>query len=221
MRASSETTTRQSKVEPQVLPQVTLDLLRPVVALMGRGFWDLKLRGLENIPAEGGLLIASNHQSYLDPFLISVPIRRSLRFLAWNEALEWPIAGRVMKLMGAWPLQVERSDPAAIRRSIQWLRGGGALVIFPEGGRGLPNGSILRFKGGAARLALEADVPILPVTIRGANRVWPAGQLMPRMGRIEIVYHPLHYVRQNPGEETRGCARRESDRLAEIIKAAL
>lgn len=188
---------------------------------MGRGFWDLKLRGLENIPAEGGLLIASNHQSYLDPFLISVPIRRSLRFLAWNEALEWPIAGRVMKLMGAWPLQVERSDPAAIRRSIQWLRGGGALVIFPEGGRGLPNGSILRFKGGAARLALEADVPILPVTIRGANRVWPAGQLMPRMGRIEIVYHPLHYVRQNPDEETRGCARRESDRLAEIIKAAL
>lgn len=188
---------------------------------MGRGFWNLKLTGLENIPQKGGLLIASNHQSYLDPFLISVPIKRPLRFLAWNEALEWPVAGRMMKLMGAWPLQIKGSDPAAIRRSIQWLRGGEALVIFPEGGRGLPNGSMVRFKGGAVRLALEAEVPILPVTVRGANLVWPAGQLMPRMGKIEVVYHPLHYVKQNEGEEARECARRESDRLAEIIKTAL
>ena len=188
---------------------------------MGRSLWNLKQTGSENIPQEGGVLIASNHQSYLDPFLIGVPIKRPLRFLAWNEALEWPVAGKMMKLMGAWPLQIQGSDPAAIRRSIQWLRGGGALVIFPEGGRGLPNGSMVRFKGGAARLALEAEVPILPVTIRGANRVWPAGQLMPRMGKIEVVYHPLHYVKQLEGEETRECARRESDRLAEIIKSAL
>jgi len=188
---------------------------------MGRGFWNLRQEGLENIPLEGGLLIASNHQSYLDPFLISVPIKRPLRFLAWNEALEWPVAGKVMKLMGAWPLQVQRSDPGAIRRSIQWLRDGGALVIFPEGGRGLPNGSMVRFKAGAVRLALEAGVPILPVTIRGANRVWPAGRRMPRMGKIEVVYHPLRRVEQKRDEETRAFARRESERLAEIIRSAL
>lgn len=212
---------RRSKVEDHILPQATLNLIRPVFGLMGRGLWNLKQTGLENIPHEGGVLIASNHQSYLDPFLIGVPIKRPLRFLAWNEALEWPVAGKMMKLMGAWPLQLQGSDPAAIRRSIQWLRDGGALVIFPEGGRGLPNGSMVRFKGGAARLALEAEVPILPVTIRGANRVWPAGQLIPRMGKIEVVYHPLHHVKQLEGEETRECARRESDRLAEIIKSAL
>lgn len=188
---------------------------------MGRGFWDLTQRGLENIPLEGGLLIASNHQSYLDPFLISVPIKRTLRFLAWDEALEWPLAGKMMKLLGAWPLQVRGSDPAAIRRSIQWLREGGALVIFPEGGRGLPNGSMVRFKAGAVRLALEAGVPILPVTIRGANRVWPAGRRVPRMGKIEVVYHPLFKIEQKPDEETRECARRESERLAEIIGAVL
>lgn len=221
MRASTQTSPRQSKKESEVLPQATLDLIRPVFGWMGRGFWKLKQRGLENIPDQGGLLIASNHQSYLDPFLISVPIKRPLRFLAWSEALEWPIAGKMMRLMGAWPLQLQGSDPAAIRRSIQWLRDNGALVIFPEGGRGLPNGSMVRFKGGAVRLALEAGVPILPVTIRGANRVWPAGQLMPRMGKVEVVYHPLHRVKQLEGEETRECTRRESDRLAEIIKSAL
>ena len=220
MRASTQTSARQSKVESEV-SQATINLIRPVFAWIGRGFWKLTQRGLENIPDDGGVLIASNHQSYLDPFLISVPIERPLRFLAWSEALEWPVAGRMMKLMGAWPLHVQGSDPAAIRRSIQWLRDDGALVIFPEGGRGLPNGSMVRFKGGAVRLALEAGVPILPVTIRGANRVWPAGQLMPRMGRVEVVYHPLHHVKQMEGEETRECARRESDRLAEIIKSAL
>lgn len=188
---------------------------------MGRGFWNLTHIGLEKVPLEGGLLIASNHQSYLDPFVISVPIKRPLRFLAWDEALEWPVAGKMMKLMGAWPLQLKGSDPGAIRRSIQWLRDGGALGIFPEGGRGLPNGSMVRFKGGAVRLALEAGVPILPVTIRGANRVWPAGRWMPRMGKIEVVYHPLHHVHQRPNEEPRECARRESEQLAEIIRSAL
>ena len=221
MKASAQTTTRRSKVDSQVLPQTTLDLIRPVFRWMGKGFWNLKTRGLENIPFAGGLLIAANHQSYLDPFLIALPFKRPLRFLAWSEALEWPVAGKMMKLMGAWPLQVQGSDPAAIRRSIQWLRNGGALVIFPEGGRGLPNGSMVRFKGGAVRLALEAEVPILPVTIRGANRVWPAGQIMPRMGSIEVVYHPVLHVKQNEGEEIRECTRRESDRLAEIIKSAL
>jgi 1-acyl-sn-glycerol-3-phosphate acyltransferase len=188
---------------------------------MGRGFWKLTHTGLENVPLKGGLLIASNHQSYLDPFLISIPIRRPLRFLAWDEALEWPVAGKMMRLMGAWPLQLKGSDPGAIRRSIQWLRDDGALVIFPEGGRGLPSGAMVRFKGGAVRLALEAGVPILPVTIRGANRVWPAGQRVPRMGKVEVVYHPLLRVEQRPDEEPRTCARRESERLAEIIRSAL
>ena len=126
-----------------------------------------------------------------------------------------------MRLLGAWPLQLEGSDPAAIRRSLQWLRDGGAIVIFPEGGRGRPDGSMMRFKAGAIRIALEAGVPILPVTIRGANKVWPIGRRCPRMGRVEITFHPLYHVKQVAGEEARACARREGEALAEIIRSAL
>src|SRR5207248_8788627 len=68
---------------------------------------------------------------------------------------------------------VEKSDPTAIKRSLRWLRDGGAVVMFPEGGRGNPDGSLGRFKPGAVRMALESGVPILPVTIRGGERVWP------------------------------------------------
>jgi 1-acyl-sn-glycerol-3-phosphate acyltransferase len=204
-----------------VLPQWVINLMRPVFRFIGHTFWNLKLSGVENIPLEGGLIVASNHQSYLDPFAISVPIKRPLRFLAWSEALTWPFLGKVIRMLGAWPLQVEGSDPAAIRRSHQWLRDGGAVMIFPEGGRGLPDGTMLRFKAGAVRIALEAKVPILPVTIRGAQRVWPRGSLFPRLGKVEIIYHPLFHPRLRPEEDARVCARRESEQLAAIIRSAL
>jgi 1-acyl-sn-glycerol-3-phosphate acyltransferase len=80
---------------------------------------------------------------------------------------------------------------------------------------------MIRMKGGAVRMALEAGVPILPVTIRGANRVWPASRLFPRPGKVEIIYHPVFHPEQRPDEETRECARRETDRLAQIIQSAL
>ena len=123
-----------------------------------------------------------------------------------------------MRLFGAWPLQLEGSDPAPIRRSLQWIRDGGAVVIFPEGGRGEPDGSTRRFKPGAVRMALETGVPILPVTIRGGHRVWPSSYRFPRLG---VIYHPLIVVEQIKDEDVRECARRETERLAEIIRSAL
>src|SRR6185503_16518217 len=175
--------------------------------------------GTENIPQDTGLIVAANHQSYGDPFWLALPIKRPIRFLAWSEAFSWPVVGKAIGLLGAWPLQIEGSDPATIRRSLNWLRDGGAVVIFPEGGRGLADGSMIRMKGGAVRMALEAGVPILPVTIRGANKVWPAHQTFPRPGKVEIIYHPVMHVEQLPGEETRACARRETERLGNIIRS--
>ncbi len=204
-----------------MLPQALISILRPVVHVGSRLIWRLELKGTENIPKTGGLIIAANHQTYIDPFWITANINRPVRFLAWSEAFSWPVIGKAITLLGAWPLQVEGSDPAAIRRSLTWLRDSGVIVIFPEGGRGLPNGSMVRMKGGAVRMALEAGVPILPVTIRGGNRVWPATKLLPRLHKVEIIYHPVIHVEQLPGEETRTCARRETDRLAEIIQSAL
>ncbi len=82
-----------------------------------------------------------------------------------------------MRLLGAWPLQLEGSDPAPIRRSMQWLREGGAVVIFPEGGRGNTDGSMKKFKPGAVRMALETGAAMrtsrlaieLPFSAPGAN----------------------------------------------------
>ncbi len=203
------------------LPQWLINVMRPVLRTGSRIYWRLEFKGLENIPKSGGLIIAANHQTYVDPFWLGIPIKRPLRFLAWSEAFSWPVIGKAITLLGAWPLQVEGSDPSAIRRSLTWLRDSGVIVIFPEGGRGLPDGSMIHMKGGAVRMALEAEVPILPVTVRGGHRVWSSDKWFPRPRKVEIIYHPAIHVAPQPDEETRACARRETERLAEIIKSAL
>ena len=130
-----------SRDEPTMLPQWVIGACRPAAHAISRALWSISYRGTENIPLTGeGLLIASNHQTYLDPIWIGAPVRRPTRFLAWDEAFSWPVVGKMMELFGAWPLQVEGRDPSAIRRALQWLRGGGAVVIFPEGGRGERDG---------------------------------------------------------------------------------
>ena len=209
--------------EPRPLPEWFLLGLHTPTRLISRAVWRISFRGTEHIPpaSEGGLIVASNHQTYIDPFWVSIPVRRPIRFLAWSEPFKNRTLGRVMDWLGAWPLQIDRSDLRAYRRSLRWLRAGGALVIFPEGVRATADGAMTSFKPGAIRLALEADVPVLPVTIRGGNRAWPRGRKWPRPARIEIVYHPVQRLAALPGEDTRQCARRETERLEAQIKSAL
>ena len=204
-----------------MFPQWALEMIRPVVGAASRVFWKIEFRGLVNVPASGGVIIAANHQTYIDPFWLSLPIKRPTRYLAWSAAFRWPIVGKCLIWFGAWPLALEGSDPAAIRRSLQFLRDGGVVVIFPEGARSNEAGSLERFKAGAVRLALEAQVPILPVTIKGGNHIWPRGRRLPRFGKVIVTYHPLYQPEPCPNEETRACARRESERLAQVIASAL
>jgi len=207
---------------PRTLPQPVLNVLRPLVAVLSRTLWRIRWNGTQNIPTDGGVIIAANHQTYVDPFWVGAAVKRPVRFLAWDAAFNWPIVGLLLKLFGAWPLQLEGSDPGPIRLSLRWIRDGGAVVIFPEGGRGNPDGSMKKFKAGAVRMALEAGVPILPVTIRGGERVWPNTRRFPRLGvRVEITYHPIFHVEQCESEDTRECARRESERLSAIVRSAL
>src|SRR5215471_10416056 len=191
-----------------MLPQWALDVVRPIVGLLSRLCWRARWRNAEQVPDTGGLIIAANHQTYIDPFWVCVRVRRPVRFLAWDAAFSWPIVGFFLRPFGAWPLQ--------------WISEGGAVVIFPEGGRGNADGSMKKCKAGAVRMALEAGVPILPVTIRGGERVWPSTFRFPRLGpSVEIVYHPIMHVAQCQDEGARDCARRETERLAHIIQSAL
>jgi 1-acyl-sn-glycerol-3-phosphate acyltransferase len=203
------------------MPQWLIDFIRPIGLGLSKVLWRTRYSGLENIPLKGGLIIAANHQTYVDPFWVGSRVNRPVRFLAWSEAFGWPLVGKALEWLGAWPIVLDRGNPTAHRRSLQWLRAGGAVMIFPEGQRAFADAEFSRFKAGAVRLALEAGVPVLPVTIRGGHRVWPRGQRLPRLSRVEVVFHAPRHPAPRPGEDTRRCVQRETEELAAVIKSAL
>lgn len=214
--------TGDSKSDSFVLPLWFINIIiRPAGYLLCRLFWRIRYQGLENVPLTGGVIIASNHQTYLDPLWKSLPVKREIRYLAWSESFDWPFVGKLITALGAWPVQIERADKTMLRRTSQWLKAGGALVIYPEGGRCLPDGKMMRFKTGAVRMALDANIPILPITIRGGHRVWPRGWRLPHRHKVEVIYHPLQYLTIHEGEDARQAARRETDKLSETIGSAL
>ena len=77
-----------------MLPQWALEMIRPVVGVCSRALWKIEFYGVENVPERGGLIIAANHQTYLDPFWLSLPIKRPTRYLAWSAAFRWPLVGK-------------------------------------------------------------------------------------------------------------------------------
>ncbi len=188
-------------------PQLVMDMLRLVALGISKTCWFLRFKGRENIPpaSEGCFLIAANHQTYVDPVWICLPLRRRLRFMAYDKAFEWPVIGKLIRYLGAFPVSSE--DGISIsdtKNTIRSIRDGAILTIFPEGAREFADGQMLEFKTGAVRIAMLAGVPILPVTVSGGNRIWPRPQRYPRLfRRVEITYHPLMRISPNGDEQER------------------
>jgi 1-acyl-sn-glycerol-3-phosphate acyltransferase len=165
-------------------------VISPLVHWFCRLFFKIKFVGVENIPEDGACIITPNHVTYADPIWITIPIRRRVYYMAWDKPFRIPVLGLLMRMFGAFPVNLDvAADPSAGREAIELLRKGRALVMFPEGGR-TRTGKLMPFKMGAFRLALTHGVPIVPVSIRGADDIWPAGRILPRPGRLTITYHP-------------------------------
>jgi len=167
-----------------------LDLFRPVLRVGARAYLGLRFEGVEHIPRSGPLIIAANHVTYADPVLISIPVRRPVHYMAWDQLFRVPGLAWLIRRLRAFPVDLEAADRRATREAVRLLHRGEAVMIFPEGGRSL-DGRLQRFKSGAFRLACSLDVPVLAVTIVGGHESWPPGRVLPRPGRLRIIYHPV------------------------------
>ncbi len=200
-------------------------MVRGLVFLFSKTIWRVNFHNKEKIPNElkSGLIIASNHQTYFDPFWICLPIQKDIRFMAWDKAFEWFLVGKLITKLGAFPISLKRGGTIkSLKASLDFLQNGKSLMIFPEGERGLTDGNLLKFKTGAVRLAMEADVPILPVTIQGGNQIWARGQKLPRFGKIDIYFHDLFYLPEKENsEESSEYVKKRTDELKGIIASQL
>jgi 1-acyl-sn-glycerol-3-phosphate acyltransferase len=173
------------------------------------GLYRLQAKGKENLP-EGGAVLACNHVSSLDPWVLGMPLwpKRFLRFMAKSE-LYWPPLKYVLNGVGAFPVRRGQRDFAAIETAVQLARGGHIVTMFPEGTR-RTKGLVKRFearpRSGAARIALEADVPLVPAAVKGTDKLL-------RLGRLSVVYGAPVEIDDLRGRDVAEAAQEATERL--------
>lgn len=175
-----------------------------------------------HIPREGPAILVSNHPTIMDPFTVAFGTRRWVTWLAFDEALSWPLAGAIMRLYHAIPLNLARPRPTSIKTAYGTLAQGRILGLFFEGERSFTFGLNQPLKQGAARMALRAGVPLVPVTVAGGRRCWPRERPYPLPGKIVVRYHrPIDPTRFHPELPRKQRAALLTQELARIIGGAL
>jgi 1-acyl-sn-glycerol-3-phosphate acyltransferase len=174
------------------------------------GLFRLRARGRENIPTDGGFVLACNHVSSFDPWPLGLPLwpKRLLRFMAKSELYWFPL-GKLVAGAGAFPVRRGQRDTAAIETAVRLAREGNVVAMFPEGTR-RTKGLVKRFearpRSGAARIALEAGVPLVPAAVKGTDR-------LARLGRLRVAYGPPVEIDDLRGREVTEAARTATERL--------
>jgi len=172
--------------------------------------------GLENVPTDAPVILMSNHQSLVDiaAIIMTLPRTQSWRFVAKRELTRVPIFGQVILLSGH--VIIDRGDReravASLRRAAEIIRAGTTVIVFPEGTRS-PHGNLRVFKSGPFHLAIEAQVPIVPITVSGSQRITPKGELRVHRGVVKITYgKPI---------PTRGLSLDERKQLSDRVRDAI
>jgi 1-acyl-sn-glycerol-3-phosphate acyltransferase len=150
-------------------------ICRAICLLLFSTIFRLEVRGREHIPAKGSFVLASNHVSYLDPPVVGVSCVRKAYFIAKQELFEFPVLSWLLPRINVLPVKRSAGDYSALKRSLQLLKTGEPLVVFPEGRRREKDCVALPAQPGIGFIAVKAGVPIIPVCVQGTEKALPKG----------------------------------------------
>ena len=171
------------------LPAPLYRALRSLVRGIARGYWRVEVEGAEHVPAEGAVIVAPVHRSFMDFLVAAQTTRRKLFYMAKDDLWRSPRFGRFLESIGAFPVNREGTDRLAMARSQSVLERGEALVLFPEGTRRA--GPVIEdLHEGAAFLAARTGAPIVPVGIGGTAEAMPKGSKFVRPVKVHVVVGP-------------------------------
>lgn len=160
-------------------------------------FWDYRAEGTENVPLTGGVILASNHQSHLDPVMLRLPLDRPIGYVARSTLFRSKLFAWLIWYLGAMSFDRRSTGAQEMKSLVKVFREGAALIFFPEGTRS-PDGELKPLRPGIALLAKQAGVPVVPVAVEGTFRCWPRGRKMFRPGRVRVVFgEPVVYGRKD------------------------
>lgn len=150
-------------------------------------FCGFTVTGSENVPREGGFILATNHASNADPLVIGAACPIALHFMAKEELFKHRFFGAVLKCVHAFPVRRGQGDLHAIREAIKRVKKGGGLLIFPEGGRS-EDGSLGKGHEGVGFLASKLNVPVVPAYISGTNKLLPKGSGRVNPSKVRVTF---------------------------------
>jgi 1-acyl-sn-glycerol-3-phosphate acyltransferase len=197
-----------------VRPTFTYNIVAALSWPVLYGPFRLRARGREHVPRDGGCVLACNHVSSFDPWPLGLPIwpGRFLRFMAKSELYWFPLT-LILNGAGAFPVRRGQADAEAIETAVRLAQEGNVVAMFPEGTR-RRKGLIKRFEArprtGAARIALEAGVPLVPAAVSGTDRLL-------RFGPLQVVYGVPVDIDDLRGLDAREAAQEATDRLMACI----
>jgi 1-acyl-sn-glycerol-3-phosphate acyltransferase len=147
--------------------------------LVGKVAFDFKVYGRENLIEDGAAILASNHQSYLDPPCIGMACRNDIYYLARNTLYQRPLIGPLLKRLNTVPVDRDRGDVSSIKTIIRLLRSGHRVIIFPEGTRS-SDGQLQPARAGLGMIIAKTLAPVVPV------RVFGSFEALPRVGGLKL-----------------------------------
>jgi 1-acyl-sn-glycerol-3-phosphate acyltransferase len=157
-------------------------ILQPAIAVWFR----LGRYGREHVPSEGGVILAANHKSFLDPFAIACCVRRPVYFVAKRELFDRRWQGWLLNALGAFPIRRGESDEESIETAKAIVRRGDVVVIFPEGTRIRQADELGRPKRGVGRMVLETGAPVVPIAVTGTDRARRGWRIRPVKVRVRF-----------------------------------
>jgi 1-acyl-sn-glycerol-3-phosphate acyltransferase len=161
-------------------------IVRPLATLL----FNLKVYGRHHIPAEGGVLIVSNHQSLLDPILLPLRLDRPLNYIAKSELFKYRFGAWFLRsVLNAFPVRQGQGDVRAVKETIQRLQEGHLMNIYPEGAR-TADGEIAPLQRGVALIVERAHAVVVPAVIVGAFDAWPIHRRFLRRRPVWIQFGP-------------------------------
>ncbi|MEN9517853.1 MAG: hypothetical protein RLZZ381_441 [Cyanobacteriota bacterium] len=173
-------------------------------------YWRLNIYGAENVPKFGGLIAVSNHASYFDPPILSNCVGRPVAFMAKEELFKIPIFKQGIQLYGAYPVKRQMGDRAALRAASTAIESGWIAAIFLQGTRS-SDAKITDPKFGAAWIAAKAQIPLLPVSLWGTEKILIKGSALPKSVPItvrigEVIAPPTSTKKADLQAVTEHCA---------------
>ena len=166
-----------------------------LVKILSFIFCPLKIYGRENVPVQGSLVLASNHQSNLDPLLIAISLRRKIHFMTKDSLFQNKILGFILRKGNAFPVRRDSADIRSLREAIRRVKNGGGLLIFPQGTRQLE--PVLQGQQGIGFLVAKTQVPVIPVWVSDSEKVMPPGSKWLKRHSVSVTFgQPKHYSGQ-------------------------